>query len=866
MIARTAPLSERPRAAGLTVAILTYRRPDYLATAIQSVLAQKVLPAELLIVDDGSTDSTAELVKGFQESHPSLIRYVWRENGGHSPARNTAVSECRTEYLLWLDDDDALTPDAVESQWSAIQQRPDADVIYGKLLLCDENLAPLTQMPSHRLDGTNTLHLFFKHNPVPNPGAAAKKSLFARVGGYDPTFRHAEDYDLWARAASIGARFHLNETIICHYRSHPGNLATAEKAKRAAHERVWVIERLLARHTIEDIFAHLDWTVTPEQSLARVCFEIAELVCRFGGHDSAVEALLNADGLMERPLLDFLTQLIREAKSRGVDAITALSTHPFYRAELSQRLVSSLLEYHCTDEQRDRFHAELWQEELKRTPLRAIFPTLSWDSDSAHAAAIAHGGAAGYFVMHGAFESALQLLARPDSGISKGEQDTARALLEAACDHHSFEPSRWQNRGGAVISQFLHMLKLRNERYQHTGQTPAVTDAFVARQSAQPFEVKPSETALPDVIRASLPLLREALDLMVATAPTVFRKGDLGRPRAQEVIFRATAPMSTYDVAVIVPTFSRPELVNCAVRSALLQPVERLEVIVVNDAGEALPDSLLAEWRREQRVTYSRHTENAGLGASRNSGIALTNAEYVIVLDDDDELIPGALSLLLDAARRNKSDFVTGDHLRSHYDGVDPRPTHTTYHHRSPNLTELLSFENGIVSGSAIVARTLLTEVGGYREDLHVHEDYNLHLRLAALAEPRYLPLPIMNYHLRSAIGRMNNDRRLYWFATAALNHQCARRLVLEDQAIRHQQREAQFAHVARALREQSPLHLAAMLVGAWLQGLSERGLGAELEAQVTVLSTLCPQLIPAIQQYMKDDKTKAMASAYLTA
>ncbi len=860
--------SATPIAPGLTVAILTYRRPDYLAIAIDSVLAQTTLPAELMIVDDGSDEQTSLLVKRYQSAAPALIRYVWRENGGHSPARNTAVAECRTPYILWLDDDDELTPEAVEKQWAAIQAHPEADVVYGKLMLCDEKLAPLVAMNSHRLDVPNKLHLFFKHNPVPNPGTAAKVELFARVGEYDPKFRHAEDYDFWARAASAGANFHFNDALVCRYRSHPGNLATAEKGKRAAHERVWVIESLLARHNVEDIFAHLDWTTAPEQSLCRVCFEIAELVCRFGGHDSAVEALQNAAGMIDDTTLGFLKQLIQDTKVHGVTALETLSNHPQYRTEMAQRLVSSLLEFHCTPEQRDRFHVGRWHHELTVLPLRALFPQLPWESDATQASAIAHGAAAGYFVMHGAFASALGLIAKPESGIAPEAQAAATELLNAAAVGSPLDNPRWMEQGGHVVMQFLHMLKLRDERFKDTGQKPPLTDSFAGPElRAEPAVEKlapppPAVEALPAVISLSLPLLREAVDMLAATELATSPVGHLTRPRGY-ISTITPATRAADKIAVVIPTFNRPQLVVHAVRSALLQPVEALQVIVINDAGDELPETTLDEWRRSQRVTYVRHQQNTGLGGARNTGISLATAERVVVLDDDDQLVPGALALLLRVSEQTNSPFVTGDHLRSHYEGSNELPSKTTYHHRSETLEELLAFENGIVSGSAIITRELLNSIGGYREDFHVHEDYNLHLRLAALIEPRQLPIPVMNYHLRTSIERMNNDRRLYWFATSALNHQYARWLVQNNDALRQQQRIAQYAHVARALREGCSPKVAGMLVGAWLQALSDRGLSTELELQIGVISATCNELVPEIQNYMQQGQSNEIGAVF---
>lgn len=830
-------LPSSPRATNITVGILTFKRPEYLRVAIESVLQQTVLPQELLIIDDGSPERSDELVASYAARHPGLIRYVWRENGGHSPARNTAVAEMRTEYLVWLDDDDALTPTAIESHAAAAAAHPEADVIYGALMLCDDKLIPITQMASHRLDGPNKLHLFFKHNPVPNPGTLTRATLFERVGPFDSTFKHAEDYDFWTRAGSLGATFHFNDHVVCLYRSHPGNLATAEKAKRAAHERVWVVERFLSRHPVEEIFAHLDWQSHPQESLLRVCFEIAELLCRFGGHESAIEALEQTRGIGNQELLGALKHLIAVAHTDGIQAVEALLTEPAMRGEWAQRIVTALLEYHCTEIERDAFHIRQWNRDLKGATLQSILPHLPWESSPQQAAASAHATLASCYALHGGFAEALGLLRREESGIPAASVAEIASLFDEFEKVGRLDSPRWRERTDPLLLQFLQILNLRTQRYLASGNTPPI--------SASSETPSGQSTPRPTVLTRSLPLLREAAS---GSFPAT---GALNTVRPHSVQFRSSpTPMPV--ITVVVPTFNRVELVDDAVQSALLQPVSELEVIVVNDAGAEIPTAYTDAWKRSGRVTLVTHVTNCGLGASRNTGISLAAGQYVLVLDDDDTLVAGATVLLLDALARCKSPFLTGDHLRAHYEEGASTPAKCTYHRRQTELDSVLGFENGIVSGSAIVAKSLLEKVGGYREDLDVHEDYNLHLRLAMEHSPEHLPAPIMTYHLRKSVGRMNQERRLYWFATAALNHQIALRLFPDHPELRSQQREAQYAHISRALSEGADPEHAAALVAHQLELLGSSADSSELEAQVSLLQQRCAALTQPIQEYIK--------------
>src|SRR5438874_6230903 len=97
-----------PKAGLVSVIIPCYNQAHFLHEAIQSALAQTYSHREILVVDDGSADNTAEVTAGF-----AGIRYIRQENSGVSTARNTGLRESRGEYLIFLDADDRLLPDAV---------------------------------------------------------------------------------------------------------------------------------------------------------------------------------------------------------------------------------------------------------------------------------------------------------------------------------------------------------------------------------------------------------------------------------------------------------------------------------------------------------------------------------------------------------------------------------------------------------------------------------------------------------------------------------------------------------------------------------------------------------------------------------
>ncbi|HPS56184.1 MAG TPA: glycosyltransferase family A protein, partial [Sedimentisphaerales bacterium] len=109
-----------------------YNTANYIAEAIESVLLQDYTKLELIIVDDGSTDETAEVVKHYEDKR---IKYFRKKNGGASSARNLAIEKSTGQYIIPLDGDDRMTFDFVSQHLKTFEENPQADLVY-----CDDRL------------------------------------------------------------------------------------------------------------------------------------------------------------------------------------------------------------------------------------------------------------------------------------------------------------------------------------------------------------------------------------------------------------------------------------------------------------------------------------------------------------------------------------------------------------------------------------------------------------------------------------------------------------------------------------------------------------------------------------------------------
>lgn len=315
-------------------------------------------------------------------------------------------------------------------------------------------------------------------------------------------------------------------------------------------------------------------------------------------------------------------------------------------------------------------------------------------------------------------------------------------------------------------------------------------------------------------------------------------------PSRYELISQQSDSRSDPDVTVIIPTFNRPDLLVTAVDSVCCNADVNFEVVIVNDAGTNLPAATVERLCAPRRsITVAQHHCNLGLAAARNTGAWLARGKWLMMLDDDDALLDGSMRDLMSIARDDQDAlFIFGDHLRQWY--AEHTPTHREYRQIGREALAELCTENLIVCGSFMITRQTFTAHRGYREDLPVHEDYNLHLRVLSSTRSAYLAKPICTYHCRPALPRLNH-RRLYWFATSAFNHTVFRSLFHRtgDRATKVVQRRNQYEHLARSLREGCPLDVARSVVNQWWQTLRSHGLSDDVDLDEEVISNVCPSI-----------------------
>ncbi len=183
----------------------------FVAAAIDSILAQNYAPIEIIIVDDGSTDGSVDVVARFPEA-----RLIKQKNSGAAAARNTGVRESRGDFIAFLDHDDCWEPEKTRLQVEHLEKHPDVGFVLGAQKIF---LEPGTDPPSWLTDarmneksvcaGTGTM--------------MARRELFSKVGPFDSAYINGEDTDWFVRAIEAGFNFDFVEDAVILRRFHGEN-------------------------------------------------------------------------------------------------------------------------------------------------------------------------------------------------------------------------------------------------------------------------------------------------------------------------------------------------------------------------------------------------------------------------------------------------------------------------------------------------------------------------------------------------------------------------------------------------------------------------------------------------------------------
>lgn len=219
----------------VSVIMPAYNAGNYLHDSIQSVQRQTYTNWELIIIDDGSTDNTKDLVSEYYLSD-ARIYYYYQANGKQGKARNNGISKSKGDLLAFLDADDWWVENKLATQVNMLLQQPQITLLFSDGYHSQNGHITPYQIQVKSTWDADDLSLFFFNNQIPIVSVLVKKSAILSIGGFseEPEIQNVEDYDLWLKLLFADYKFQSIAHPCFYYRVHPHQSTFGEASLKEA--------------------------------------------------------------------------------------------------------------------------------------------------------------------------------------------------------------------------------------------------------------------------------------------------------------------------------------------------------------------------------------------------------------------------------------------------------------------------------------------------------------------------------------------------------------------------------------------------------------------------------------------------------
>lgn len=206
----------------VSVVIASYNMGQYIAQAVDSILAQTWPAIEVIVVDDGSQDNTQAVMSNYQHDH--RVKYIRNENQGQPKAKNCGIRNATGNYIAFCDADDFWTPTKLDVQMPLFSN-PRVGVVYSEVSNVDENNRHYAKPPAYIRHSGNVTNQLLTCNFVPFGTAVVRRACIEQNGIFDEQFRMGIDWDLWLRY-SLDWEFAYTPERTYVYREWSGQMST----------------------------------------------------------------------------------------------------------------------------------------------------------------------------------------------------------------------------------------------------------------------------------------------------------------------------------------------------------------------------------------------------------------------------------------------------------------------------------------------------------------------------------------------------------------------------------------------------------------------------------------------------------------
>ena len=211
----------------ISVIMPVYKGERFLREAIDSILNQTFTDFEFIIINDGSTDGTLEIIQSYSDKRIRLVNN--ESNQGIVACLNHGIELAQGEYIARMDADDISLPERFEKQIRFLEENPDVGVCGTWRKNIDANGDIIGERTHPKEDYLIKWKLFLNTNPISHPTILMRADLVKSVGGYNEKFKHCEDYDLWRRLIYKTKIYNIPEFLLS-YRYHDNNITTTQQS------------------------------------------------------------------------------------------------------------------------------------------------------------------------------------------------------------------------------------------------------------------------------------------------------------------------------------------------------------------------------------------------------------------------------------------------------------------------------------------------------------------------------------------------------------------------------------------------------------------------------------------------------------
>lgn len=210
----------------VSVIMPVYNGEKYISNALDSLLAQSFDDWELVIVNDGSTDSSAKKIEPYFEL--ANIRYIYQDNRGVAAALNRGIEFSSGDFIALLDQDDIYLPDKLSLQISLMREHPDIALAHGDIKLIDGEGREIIPLVPWITDASGyCFATLFVSNRIAAPTVMLRKTHLSVTGVFDESLNYGLDYDLWLRISHRFPIGYINRTLAL-YRRHDANMSASK--------------------------------------------------------------------------------------------------------------------------------------------------------------------------------------------------------------------------------------------------------------------------------------------------------------------------------------------------------------------------------------------------------------------------------------------------------------------------------------------------------------------------------------------------------------------------------------------------------------------------------------------------------------